>query len=238
MVKKQQQQNRVIKENKSANSTMRQQYRVEIIYYTDPLCCWSWAMEQHWQRLTANFKDAIEWRYCMGGLLPDWKKYNDQLNAVSRPVQMAPVWLHAGQSTGVHIEHRLWIKDPPASSYTACIAVKCAALQSFEAGEKYLYALREVCMLQGFNIARYDVLLALANELAKTLIHFDVEQFKTDLNNGNGLEAFRKDLQEVKYYSIHRFPTFIMKQANGKALAITGYRPYDTLEAALMQLME
>src|SRR5690348_12262205 len=91
--------------------------RVQIIYYTDPLCCWSWGFEQHWQRLLKEYADEISYRYCMGGLLADWNNYKDTMNAISRPVQMGPLWLEVHHITGAPLNDRIWISDPPASSY-------------------------------------------------------------------------------------------------------------------------
>src|SRR5690606_12765756 len=104
--------------------------RVEIEFYTDPLCCWSWAFEPHWRRLRYEYQGKIVWRYRLGGMLPDWKSYNDPINTVSRPIQMGPVWTDASHLSGMPIDSLLWFYNPPESSYPACIAVKCAQLQS------------------------------------------------------------------------------------------------------------
>ncbi len=104
--------------------------QVEITYYTDPLCCYSWAFEPQWRRLRYEFEGRISWQYIMGGLLPGWNNYNDELNSVSRPVQMGPVWMQASHISGMPMPNRIWLEDPPASSYPACIAVKCAQPQT------------------------------------------------------------------------------------------------------------
>src|SRR3954466_16223308 len=127
--------------------------RVEIIYYTDPLCCWSWAFEPQWRRLRYEFGDKIIYRYVMSGLLPEWKNYSDPLYSVSRPMQMGPVWHQASLQSGMQMYDKIWVEDPPASSYPACIAVKCAELQSKKAGDTYLRLAREAIMLHGKNIA-------------------------------------------------------------------------------------
>lgn len=112
---------------------------LEITYYTDPLCCWSWAFEPQWRRFLYEFRGKIRYRYCMGGLLPQWNNYNDAINSVTRPIQRGPVWMHAKQMSGMPIDQNIWMRDPPSSSYPACIAVKCAALQSPYA-EESIYA--------------------------------------------------------------------------------------------------
>lgn len=211
--------------------------QLEIIYYTDPLCCWSWGMEPQVRRLIYEFRTAISWRYCMGGLLAGWKNYHDEMNSVSRPIQMGPVWMHAQQITGMPMQPNMWMKDPPASSYPACIAVKCAGLQSDKAGERYLRLLREALMLHGKNISREEILLEVSLQLSKEKEYgFDPSRFKKDLENDNGIKAFRKDLEEVQYRQINRFPTFILKTPAQDGLIITGYRPYEIFIKSVLQL--
>jgi putative protein-disulfide isomerase len=207
---------------------------LEITYYTDPLCCWSWAMEPQWRKLQYLYARDISVRYCMGGLLPGWNNFHDSVNAVSRPVQMGPVWMHAMQLSGMPFNHTIWMRDPPSSSYLACIAVKCAGLQSPAAEEKYLRLLRESIMINGKNTTKQDGLLTIALELSKAM-SLDVERFRSDLTNDNGLEAFKKDLQEVNYYNIKRFPSLVFKSKHGKAIMLAGYSNFDTLENALIQ---
>jgi putative protein-disulfide isomerase len=208
---------------------------VDITYYTDPLCCWSWAMEADWLQLQKEFEGFISWRYCMGGLLPSWKAYHDALNAVTRPIQMGPVWMHARQLSGAAINDTIWFSDPPASSYPACIAVKCAGMQSTVAEEKYLHLLREAVMVNAQNIAKTEVLQSIATAMAKLDTNFDVNEFNKHLMGGAGIEAFRKDLQEVQSRGIERFPTFIFRNGQ-QAIMLTGYRPYQALADTVYKL--
>ncbi|MDB5191848.1 MAG: DsbA oxidoreductase [Segetibacter sp.] len=209
--------------------------RLDITYFTDPLCCWSWGFEPQWRKLRYEFEGKISFRYCMAGLLPSWKDYNDAANSVSRPIQMGPVWMHASQLTGMPIKTRMWMEDPPASSYPACIAVKCATLQSEEAGEKYLRLVREAVMLKGENITKTTVLQKIAEQLTHQ-ITFNVSQFLADLKNDRGLEAFRQDMQQVQLSGISRYPTLLLKYPKQKSIIITGYRPYPVLLDAITQV--
>ena len=209
---------------------------VDITYYSDPLCCWSWAFEPQWRKLRYEFADRITWKYCMGGLLPGWSHFHDPVNSVSRPIQMGPVWMHASQLSGMPIQHNLWMKDPPASSYPACIAVKCAEAQSLQIGDTYLRMLREAVMIDGKNISKQTVLIDIANELSKPDHTFDPDAFKEDLKNEKGLEAFRNDMQQVRYHNINRFPTLILRRPRQSSMLITGYRPYIVLIEALKKI--
>lgn len=210
---------------------------VQIEYYTDPLCCWSWAFEPQWRRLRYEYSGLVVWKYRMGGLLPNWKGFNDPINTVEKPIQMGPVWMEAHHISGMPINNRIWFDDPPASSYPACIAVKCAELQSPDAAEAYLRRAREAVMAEGRNISKEEVLLSLAEEISNDLPDiFNYEQFYTDMHNEAGLEKFREDLQKARYHQISRFPTLTIKKPDQPGVLIVGYRPYDALVLALEQV--
>ncbi|MBZ9768261.1 DsbA family protein [Mesorhizobium sp. CA6] len=80
---------------------------------------------------------------------------------------MAPLCIQASAVTGMPVEPMIWVKDPPASSWPACVAVKAIGLQSPAAGDLYLRQVRRALMLEGRNVARDKVLVELARELAK-----------------------------------------------------------------------
>jgi predicted DsbA family dithiol-disulfide isomerase len=213
--------------------------RVMVTYYTDPLCCWSWALERHWNKLKTIFHQHIEWRYVMGGMIQDWKSYNDPLNSVSRPLQLGPVWMHAAQLSDTPMDYTIWHKDPPASSFPSCIAVKCAALQSEKAGEMLLNTLREAVMTKGLNIAKESVLFSIADDAAR--VHgslLDINKFKESWKSGAGVEAFRSDLQKTRFLKIGRYPTLTFMKQGAKGIMITGYRPYEILLDALSQILD
>ncbi len=208
---------------------------IEITYYTDPLCSWSWAVEPQWRRLRYEFGDRLVCRYSMGGLLPDWQQFSDPLNHISRPIQMGPVWIQVRHLTGMPIDEKIWVHNPPTSSYPACIAVKAAEQQGPVAGEHYLRRLREAVMLEGRNIAQREVLLKLATELNPE-IGFECDRFERDLDNPESVDAFRQDLKEMRYRGIARFPSLILRQNSGRSLLMMGYRPYSVLREALAQI--
>jgi predicted DsbA family dithiol-disulfide isomerase len=203
---------------------------VEVTFYTDPLCCWSWAMAPAWDRLKAKYGATIKVRYKMGGLLPSWKHSEDAADQISRPSQMGPEWMHAAHLSGVTINNQVWITDPPASSYPSCIAVKCAQLQSDGFVETYLHHLRKAVMVEGKNIAKTGVLLDTAWLLHDKYRDFDLFQFRDDLMGDAGKEAFKKDLQDAKYFGINRFPTLVIKRKDRSTVMLTGYQTYESLK--------
>lgn len=201
---------------------------IELIYYTDPLCCWSWAMEPQWQRFQQNLGPSLTVTYKMGGLLPSWSNYNDSVHSIRKPSQMGPEWLHAKHVSGADIDDRIWITDPPASSFPACIAVKSAGVQDAKFEGLYLHLAWQAVMQNGRNISRTDTLLELARELAKTHPSFDLAAFRSDLLT-RGLDAFKSDWQQAKFLGITRFPTLIFKLPGRPPIRLTGYQSYENL---------
>jgi len=206
---------------------------VEATFYTDPLCCWSWAMDQDWRQLRKEYGESLKVRYKMGGLIPSWRHFHNNANSISRPSQMGPEWMEAARLSGAKINSRLWIIDPPASSYPACIAVKSVQLQSEPLAEAYLHMLWEAVMVENKNIARTEVLLELAEWLSMRYTDFNLFGFKSDLLGEKGKEEFRKDLQEAKYFNINRFPTMIIKHSDRPPAMLTGYQSYEALRTAI-----
>ncbi len=214
----------------------KQAGQLSIVYYTDPLCCWSWAFEPHWKAIRQVYEGNMNIRYCMGGLIESWQNYYDPVNAVTKPIQMGPVWMEVSHLTGVHIDNTIWVKDPPVSSYLACTAVKCAAMQSFKAGDGYLSMLREALMVHGKNISKQSTLINIAEEFAAVHTGFNMSQFRDDLVNGEGFKAFASDLQEIRYKNISRFPTLVINQGNKPGILITGYKPYEAIINAITEM--
>ena len=210
---------------------------VEIVYYTDPLCCWSWALEPQWRKLRYEYEGVFTWKYRMAGMIPDWNSYNDPLNSVTRPQHMGPLWMEAEQVSGMPINSRIWVDDPPQSSVPACVAVKCATLQSTAIGEAYLRKLREAVMIYGKNIGKKETLWEQAKELALEMAIFDYDLFVKAYSSDLCIAAFKEDIASVRYYAIQRFPTLVLSGENKRSVMISGYKPYEALVEALKQVV-
>lgn len=206
---------------------------VEVIYYTDPLCCWSWVMTPAWKKIQKEFNSGLTVHYKMGGLLPSWDHFSDEVHSIRRPSQMGPEWMHAAHLSGVPTNSLIWITDPPASSFPACIAVKVVQLQSEYYVEHFLQSLRTAVMTEAKNIARNDVLLDAAWELRDKYSDFDLIRFKEDLMYDRGKEVFRKDLEETKYLGINRFPTLVIRRKDNTWVKLVGYQTYESLKIAI-----
>lgn len=208
---------------------MKEQTVVEIVIYTDPLCCWSFVMDEQIHEFRQRLGDNIPTRYCMGGLLPSWKQFHDPVQMVSKPIQMGPVWHEASIMSGVKLNDKIWFTDPPSSSYTACMAVKAAGFQSPEAETMMLKTLQKAVMTEGINISKLSTILKVAANLESDCNGFSLEVFEKDMHDEKTMHAFRKDLEEIAVKGISRFPTILLRFDNGRSSMISGYRKLDEL---------
>ncbi len=207
--------------------------QIRIDFYTDPLDCWSYAFQPHWRKLLSAYQQEIDFHYVLCGMIPDWNSYSDPMNSVFKPIQMGPVWMHASEVTHVKMDYSIWHKDPPSSSYPACMAIKTAGLQSKQAEDVMLQAVGEALMSDGLNISKAENLLSVASKIQTPA--FDFDQFKNDWQAKKGIPAFRKDIEKAKIHSVGRYPTLTFQNCFGQGIIIVGYRPYEVLEQAFLQ---
>lgn len=212
-------------------------------FWVDPLCCWSWAIEPELRRLRERLGAALAWRYRLGGMIEAWQRYSDPLNSVSMPSQMGPLWLHARRVTGAALNDRVWVDDPPASSYPASLAVKAAELQSREHGETFLRDVWKALMVEGKNVSSRKILVSIAEELEQAAcggsVAFCAARFVEDLSGEEAVASFRRDLQEAAYRRIGRFPAIVLRRpASSRGLILFGFRRYPELLRAVEALRQ
>lgn len=201
---------------------------VQVRYYTDPACPWSWALEPALRKLMQEFAERLRFRYVMCGMLREG----------ADPLQHARQTLEASDQSSMPVDARLWLEGAPASSYPACIAVKAAAEQG-DAGP-YLRRLREGLMCRRRKLDMGDSLI----EEARGLGGLDVERFRIDVASHAALEAFGADLELAAAVAPEhhapgtgrvKLPSLEFVGADGEvATGIYGFSDYSTLrEGAL-----
>lgn len=204
-----------------------QSNKVEVLYFTDPVCAASWGIEPSIRRLQVEYGHVIDLEIHMGGLLPTWETFS--VPGISEPADLAKMWEKAGKFYGMPLTGKVWLDDPLESSFPACVAFKAAQLQGAAQAEKFLRLLRESVLLEAKNIAKQDVLLEVA-----VMADLDVEKFKADYN-GKAKELFDEDLQLARQLGVAGFPTVIFR-ANGKSISVVGVRDYAMFESVLKEV--
>jgi putative protein-disulfide isomerase len=210
---------------------------VEVRYYTDPACEWSWGAEPTVRHLMWEFGAGLRFSWVMGGLARSYGP-DDHGRQILR-------WLDAATETGMPIDPRIWRRAPISSTYPACQAVKAAAEQGELAAYAYLRRIREALMLEGRKLDHAEPLVGEAASAG-----LDVERFRIDLDSHAITEAFGADLDEVRDVpdkaraagevadSGHgervSMPSAVFLGEDGSRYGVWGRRPYrDHREAAI-----
>jgi putative protein-disulfide isomerase len=206
---------------------------VEVRYYTDPASSWSWASEPLLRRLMWEFGDGLRFSWVMGGLARSYgaNQYWDQTIE----------WLDVAGESGMPVDARLWSRNPIASTYPACQAVKAAAEQGSEAAYRYLRRLREGLMTERKKLDHAEALIGEAGPAG-----LDVERFRIDLNSNAITEAFAADLNAVRNppaeargkvgetggHDRVSFPSAVFRGEDGTERGVWGWSTYEAYREA------
>ena len=210
---------------------------VQIRYYTDPACEWSWAAEPTVRHLMWEFGAGLRFSWVMGGLA---RRYGPDDHG-----RLVLDWLDAAAECGMPIDPRIWRRAPISSTYPACQAVKAATEQGEQAAYAYLRRLREALLVEGRKLDHRE---ALVGEAASAGL--DAERLRIDLDSHASTEAFGADLEEVRDVPDEAraagqlaeselgerisLPSAVFVGEDGSRHGVWGRRPYaDHREAAL-----
>ena len=171
---------------------------VQVRFYTDPVCPWSWAAEPALRRLMWEFEGELEFAWVMGGLARRYgREYRDEQGGIGNGpdcfADLISHWLEVAADGLMPTDPRIWTESPLTSTYPACQAVKAATEQGWEAGYRYLRRLREGVMFERRKLDHADALMAAASPA-----RIDRERFEIDLFSEAITEAFAADLDEVR----------------------------------------
>jgi len=171
---------------------------VQVRFYTDPACPWSWAAEPALRRLMWEFEGELDFVWVMGGLARRFgREYRDEEGRIGYGpdcnADLISHWLQVAADGLMPTDPRIWTESPLTSTYPASQAVKAACEQGWEAGYRYLRAVREGLMFERRKLDHSEALLAAARGT-----HLDRARFEIDLFSEAITEAFAADLDEVR----------------------------------------
>ena len=198
---------------------------VHTYYYTDPVCPWSWALEPALRKLTVEFDGSFEVTYVMCGMARE----------VGDPAHLVSEMLEASVESGMPVDPRVWLADPPRSSHPACLAVTAAAEQGDPA--PYLRRLREAIQCRRRKLDTADALL----EEARSVPGLDVARLRLALASNGVLEAFAADLERcgavpAEHHSPGtgraKLPSLEFRGPDGVVHGVYGPSSYPELRAA------
>jgi predicted DsbA family dithiol-disulfide isomerase len=209
---------------------------VEVTCYTDPVCPWSWGLEPALRKLGEEFAGEVRFTYVMCGMVRQLEGGVAQDGAAFKLLSST---LEAAWQSGMPVDPRPWLDDPPRSSHPACIAVKAAEQQGDPA--PLLRRLREGFLCRR---RRLDVAQALLEE-SRHVPALDPERFSIDFHSHATLEAFGADLDLAEAAARRagdkaadgrpELPSLEFRGADGALHGVYGFAPYDELRSAAMR---
>jgi putative protein-disulfide isomerase len=206
------------------------QTAARLLYVTDPLCSGCWVLEPAWRRLLYRYRDALTVTYVYAGLLPAWEGFGDGSAAISAPTDVAPHWDAVASASGQPIDSRVWLTDPPGSSFPASIAAAAVRLVAREQEGRYLRRLRELVFLERRNIARPAVL-----RQALAALEIDSDAWQAMLDSGAAERVFAADRALARRLGARVLPTLLVETAAAQPRAVAeGSLPPQRLEQAVL----
>ena len=198
--------------------------------FTDPYCPWSWAAEPHLRRLEVEFGAGVAVTFVVVGLR----------RQISDAAALALESLDASAASGMPVDPRVFLRDPPASTHPAGLALAAVAEQA--GGSRvgpYLRRLREAILLERRRMDSAPALLDAARELGgldldRLRIGFGsnaiVERFGADLERSGAVDAAHHAPGTGRVQT----PAAEFAAADGTVHGVYGFGPYDAWrEAAL-----
>ncbi len=203
---------------------------IEITQYTDPYCTWCWGSEPIMRKIMAVYGDQIKISFIMGGLVENFDTFYDPHNNIGGPKKFEQGAAHWKEASGRHgqpvdIQLIFDLKRGFHSTYQASIAYKAAQLQDQELANKYLRRLREATSAERKFIHKINVQIELAEEVG-----LNKEKFVQTLESGEAKKKFLEDLKLSRSMGIHGFPTFQVKNRDGKEMFLNGWQRYQAFE--------
>jgi predicted DsbA family dithiol-disulfide isomerase len=154
---------------------------VDATVFTDPYCPWSWAAEPQLRRLQVEFGADLAYTFVIVGL----RRTIESSDAHG----LALTCLDAAAQSGMPVDPRVFLRDPPGSTHPAGLAISAVAEQG-DPGP-FIRRLREAIMLEGRRMDTAPALLDAARETSG----LDLDRLRLDFGSNAIVERFAADVE-------------------------------------------
>jgi putative protein-disulfide isomerase len=157
---------------------------VAAVVFTDPFCPWCWAAEPQLRRLQSEFGERVGITFVIAGLR----------RRIEDGTGLAADALDAAAASGMPVDARVFLRDPPSSTHPAGLALHAVAEQAGGARVgAYLRRLREAILLERRRMDSAPALLDAAREVGG----LDVDRLRVDFGSSAIVERFGADLERA-----------------------------------------
>ena len=199
---------------------------IRIVFYTDPICIWSWAFEPHWMRLVESIGGQVQFNIKMGGLVyPEAQLVHSPFRSSKEAIIFCEQVVH---QTGVEYAPTLWLTNDVQSSYPSCIAFNSVVEEGFESQIRFLRRLRQEYHIFGRNfMIEKDF-----HDLIKDL-RIDLRKFQSFWQSGKAYNEFLVSLASNNAQGIHSFPTISAHTKGKTPVFFHGYHHFHRIKLGL-----
>jgi predicted DsbA family dithiol-disulfide isomerase len=207
--------------------------KVLIKYFTDPICSWSYANEPNVNRILSDYGDRVDLQHKMWPIIDDLDDFYDEINDLREATEIGWHWKEVSDRTGVYINHLLWFEDPPRTCWPACEAFKCAELQGWAIGRRFLLKERNAYLTRKMNLSRRENIMRIAREAAAEF-GLDYARFMTDFNSGRMRKEVERDEKEAEKWGVEVVPTLVFNDQ----VVERGPTPYERYREVIESLLK
>jgi len=208
------------------------QEKIELYYFTDPICSHCWALEPVLNKFMAQYGHYVNMHTVMGGLLKSWDGFADVKNGIAKASDVASHWKEVGEHSRIPIDGSLWIHNPIHSSYPASRVYKIIQQSSQELAHDFLRKAREAVFVWNQNIGEDQVLVDIVSRL-----NLDGEEIIKEAGSDLAKELLDEDFNQARKLGVRGFPTMIMMNAQNQAVKIVGARSLEDYLDGLRQVL-
>ncbi len=204
--------------------------KIEMYYFTDPLCSHCWALDVVLTRFKWEYKDYLNVITVLGAMTEDGNHYDD-LNGTEAKEQVSH-WEQVGMFYHIPINGKIWKKDPITSSFPSSIAYLLIKKQNDDLATKFLRMVREGAFVFEKNIAKREILETMISNLglnAKEILDISYSE--------EGKELLMQNLQPMTDLEVKGFPTVVMVNEKDEGVKVVGSRTIEVYKKALLKLL-
>ena len=206
-------------------------------WWSDPLCIWAFVGQRRVDDVLHDLGGCVNIAcrvVAVFGSVP--QRFRDGSWAGEGPAGRAATTARIAAEHGhPEVTGRVWVDDPPASSWAPGTAIKAvvlaeaAALLPAGAGARYQAALRTHLFVDNRNTARRSEQLLVAERLG-----YDLGPIEAALDDGRALAALWEDQQDRERDFVSGSPTWVF---DGGRARLYGNFPQGVLDATIRTLL-
>lgn len=207
--------------------------KIEVYYFTDPICSHCWALEPTLRKLRLEYGHLFKFHTVMGGLIDKWEGFGDHSNGIAKPSDVTEHWREVGQHSRMPIDGSLWQDNPITSSYPASKVFNVIKSQSHKLADKFLRLARYAVFVENKNISSEVILAELVNQL-----NLNGEEILKQVLNDQDHLLLSKDFKIKAQFGVRGFPTLAFIDNEGKGIKVVGARDMQTYIEAIKNVGE